>query len=293
MNDPLEVRIERPIQATSKDSLHSRRVYGRRKSLGEQIRSSSHGRTKVIPSSSTGAPCEQNAECGTRSVEWSREIKNKNQAMIPKLGCATRPIGGCPSGFGGYTIPCAAANPGALCGLSIDGGGNAPCSLIFGGQSMSWAQLASIRVVSSATWVPWSSQSNPPIFKITTGYWSLSESQIGTGADLAIAANNGTSNCISPGVCKSPIDNLNLMEIGKTNYRDPFSICSTHTTVDNSTGATSSHVDLFNPGTSIPTGPITGNVPALPFHLLFDALPDAIYRVTGQYLLPAGRGLCQ
>jgi hypothetical protein len=101
------------------------------------------------------------------------------------------------------------------------------------------------------------------------------------------------SNCISPGVCKSKIDNLNLMEKGKTSYRDPFSICSTHTTVDNSTGATSSHVDLFNPGTSIPTGPITGNIPVLPFHLLFDALPDAIYRVTGSYLLPAGRGLCQ
>jgi RHS repeat-associated protein len=107
------------------------------------------------------------------------------------------------------------------------------------------------------------------------------------------AANNGNPNCISPGVCESPIDKLNLMEIGKTNYRDPFSFCSTHTTVDNSTGATSSHVDLFNPGTSIPTGPMTGNVPALPFHLLFDALPDAIYRVTGQYLLPAGRGWCQ
>jgi RHS repeat-associated protein len=101
------------------------------------------------------------------------------------------------------------------------------------------------------------------------------------------------NNCISPGVCKSKIDNMNLMEKGKTSYRDAFSICSTHTTVDNSTGATSSHVDLFNPGTSIPTGPITGNIPALPFHLLFDALPDAIYRVTGSYLLPAGRGLCQ
>jgi RHS repeat-associated protein len=101
------------------------------------------------------------------------------------------------------------------------------------------------------------------------------------------------NNCISPGVCQSKIDNLNLMEKGKTNYRDPFSICSTHTTVDNSTGATSSHVDLFNPGTSIPTGPMTGNIPALPFHLLFDALPDAIYNLTGHYLLPAGRGLCQ
>jgi hypothetical protein len=86
---------------------------------------------------------------------------------------------------------------------------------------------------------------------------------------------------------------MNLMEKGKTSYRDPFSICSIHKTVDNSTGAPSSHVDLFNPGTSIPTGPITGNIPALPFHLLFDALPDAIYRVTGSYLLPAGRGLCQ
>ncbi len=130
--------------------------------------------------------------------------------------------------------------------------------------------------------------------------WSKSTLALGlpewagkTVSGPAVAANNGTPNCISPGVCKSPIDKLNLMEIGKTNYRDPFSICSTHTTVDNSTGATSSHVDLFNPGTSIPTGPMTGNVPALPFHLIFDALPDAIYRVTGQYLLPAGRGLCQ
>jgi hypothetical protein len=110
-----------------------------------------------------------------------------------------------------------------------------------------------------------------------------------TASDLVVAPNN----CVSPGVCKSKIDNMNLMEMGKTSYRDPFSICSTHTLVDNSTGATSSHVDLFNPGTSIPTGPITGNIPALPFHLLFDALPDAIYRVTGHYLLPAGRGLCQ
>jgi hypothetical protein len=98
-------------------------------------------------------------------------------------------------------------------------------------------------------------------------------------------------NCVSPGVCKSKIDNLNLMEKGKTSYRDPFSICSTHTTVDNSTGATSSHVDLFNPGASLPT--MNGSIPLLPFHLLFDAFPDFIYNKTGLYPWPAGRGLCQ
>lgn len=104
---------------------------------------------------------------------------------------------------------------------------------------------------------------------------------------LASAPNN----CVSPGVCKSTIDNLNPMERGKTSYRDSLPFCSTHTTVDNSTGATNSHVDLFNPGASAPT--MNGNIPLLPFHLVFDALPDAIYRVTGSYLLPAGRELCQ
>jgi RHS repeat-associated protein len=99
------------------------------------------------------------------------------------------------------------------------------------------------------------------------------------------------NNCISPGVCKSKIDNMNLMEKGKTNYRDPLSICSTHTTVDNSTGATTSHVDLFNPGTSLPT--MNGSIPLLPFHLLFDAFPDFVYNKTGFYPWPAGRTLCQ
>lgn len=102
-----------------------------------------------------------------------------------------------------------------------------------------------------------------------------------------IAPNNG----ISPGVCKSKIDNMNLMEKGKTNYRDPLPICSTHTTVDNSTGATNSHVDLFNPKTSLPT--MNGSIPLLPFHLLFDAFPDFVYNKTGFYPWPAGRTLCQ
>jgi hypothetical protein len=54
-------------------------------------------------------------------------------------------------------------------------------------------------------------------------------------------------------VCKSPIDKLNPMENGKTNYRDALPLCSTHATVDNSTGATQSHTDLFNPQSSIPS----------------------------------------
>jgi hypothetical protein len=97
------------------------------------------------------------------------------------------------------------------------------------------------------------------------------------GPQLDVGERNAPNNCISPGVCKSKIDNMNLMEKGKTNYRDPLSICSTHTTLDNSTGATNSHVDLFNPGTSLPT----------------DAFPDFVYNKTGFYPWPAGRTLCQ
>jgi hypothetical protein len=37
-------------------------------------------------------------------------------------------------------------------------------------------------------------------------------------------------------VCKTPLDRLNLLEVGKTSYRDCLPICSTHVTVDKSTG---------------------------------------------------------
>jgi hypothetical protein len=98
---------------------------------------------------------------------------------------------------------------------------------------------------------------------------------------------NGTT------VCKSSIDIANLMELGKTSYRDALPFCSTHVTVNNSTGQVDrDHPDLFNPQGSIPSPPGIPNVPLLPFHLLFDALPDAIYRVTGSYILPAGRNHC-
>ena len=99
---------------------------------------------------------------------------------------------------------------------------------------------------------------------------------------------NGTT------VCKSPIDKLNPMEGGKTNYRDSLPICSAHATVNNSTGVTQTHTDLFNPQGSIPfIAPGVPSIPLLPFHLLFDALPDLIFNTTGNYFLPAGRNLCQ
>src|SRR5260370_14458261 len=111
--------------------------------------------------------------------------------------------------------------------------------------------------------------------------------------ETALAPNN----CIvvnGSTVCKSPIDKLNPMEKGKTSYRDSLPICSTHVTVDNSTGETQSHTDLFNPQGSIPSAaPGVPNIPLLPFHFVFDAIPDLIYQTTGNYFFPAARNQCR
>lgn len=64
----------------------------------------------------------------------------------PGIRCSNMQ-GGCVAGgnVGGLTNPCVGG--GGDCGLSIDGGGTAPCSLIFGGQGVTWAQVASIPMV--------------------------------------------------------------------------------------------------------------------------------------------------
>ena len=92
-------------------------------------------------------------------------------------------------------------------------------------------------------------------------------------------------------VFPTTVDKYNLMEKGKTNLRDFNFTCSTHVTIDQSTGQVQSHVDLFNPQPL----PIPFVSPAVPvgLHLIYDVIPDAIYRTTGMYLVPAGRSACQ
>jgi hypothetical protein len=92
-------------------------------------------------------------------------------------------------------------------------------------------------------------------------------------------------------VCPTTVDKYNLMGKGKTNLRDFNITCSTHVTIDQSTGQVQSHVDLFNPQPL----PIPFVSPAVPvgLHLIYDVIPDAIYRTTGMYLVPAGRSACQ
>ena len=116
----------------------------------------------------------------------------------------------------------------------------------------------------------------------------------GNSGSLQSAPSNGCMVMNGVTVCPSPIDDkFNPMERGKRNYRDAFPICSIHVTIDNQTGETTSHPDLFSPIRSIPSGPGLPNIPLLPFHLVFDGLPDAIYRLTGRYIIPAGRTQCQ
>ncbi len=111
----------------------------------------------------------------------------------------------------------------------------------------------------------------------------------------ALAANNGYMVVNGNYVFPSNIDNkYNLMEKGKSNFRDLNPLCSTHVTVDQTTGQTQSHVDLFNPSVPLPaTYPVDVSGASIPLHLIYDAIPDAIYRATGMYLVPAGRSACQ
>ena len=108
------------------------------------------------------------------------------------------------------------------------------------------------------------------------------------------AANNGSGGCMNVNgnyVCPTTVDKYNLMEKGMTNLRDFNITCSTHVTIDQSNGQVQSHVDLFNPQPL----PIPGVSPGVPvgLHLIYDVIPDAIYRTTGMYLVPAGRSACQ
>jgi RHS repeat-associated protein len=123
----------------------------------------------------------------------------------------------------------------------------------------------------------------------------VDNSYLPLGSMGLLGANNGyivvNGNYLFP----SNIDNkYNLMEKGQSNYRDLNPLCSTHATVDQTTGQTQSHVDLFNPSVPLPAYyPVDVSGASIPLHLIFDALPDAIYRATGMYLIPAGRTACQ
>lgn len=112
------------------------------------------------------------------------------------------------------------------------------------------------------------------------------------GGGFGSAPNNPCKVVSGSVVCPSNLDDkLNPEHKGKSNYRDLNPICSLHVLVDNGTGNTTSHTDLFNPTQSVPVQPGT-NFPLVPFHFLFDVVPDTIYDLTGHYLIPAGRNLC-
>ncbi|HTC48904.1 MAG TPA: hypothetical protein VK722_16385 [Candidatus Aquilonibacter sp.] len=105
------------------------------------------------------------------------------------------------------------------------------------------------------------------------------------------AANNGYMVVNGNYVFPTKIDKYNPMEQGKDNYRDLNTFCSTHVTVDQTTGQVQSHVDLVNPE-PLPTGPVSPVVwPIL--HVVYDGFPDLVYRATGMYLVPPGRSQCQ
>jgi RHS repeat-associated protein len=114
-----------------------------------------------------------------------------------------------------------------------------------------------------------------------------------TEVDTLVAANNGggCQNVNGATVCPTTIDKYNPMERGKTNLRDFNLFCSTHVTIDQTTGQTASHVDLVNPQ-PLPVGPVSPAVwPVL--HVIYDGFPDLVYRTTGHYLVPPGRSMCQ
>lgn len=52
-------------------------------------------------------------------------------------------------------------------------------------------------------------------------------------------------------------------------------------------------MDLFNPSVPLPSDSAAGGLLSIPFHIIFDAIPDFIFRETGGYILPAGRTACQ
>jgi len=112
-----------------------------------------------------------------------------------------------------------------------------------------------------------------------------------------VPANNGSGGCQNVNgsyVCPTTVDKYNLMEKGKTNLRDFKLFCSTHVTIDQTTGQTGSHADLVNPSVPFPAYyPVDLSGASIPLHLVYDMIPDAIYRATGMYLIPAGRTACQ
>jgi hypothetical protein len=112
------------------------------------------------------------------------------------------------------------------------------------------------------------------------------------GGGPATNVSGGCMNVNGSYVCPTTVDKYNPMEKGQDNLRDFNDMCSTHVTIDQSTGQVKSHVDLFNPQ-PLPL-PYPVDSPAIPvaLHVIFDGIPDLIYRSTGMYLVPAGRNLC-
>jgi len=124
--------------------------------------------------------------------------------------------------------------------------------------------------------------------------WAFTKSFFAfAGGPGNVPANNGggCQNVNGTTVCPTTIDKYNPMERGKTNLRDFNLFCSTHVTIDQTTGQTASHVDLVNPQ-PLPVGPVSPAVwPVL--HVIYDGFPDLVYRTTGHYLVPPGRSMCQ
>jgi RHS repeat-associated protein len=83
-------------------------------------------------------------------------------------------------------------------------------------------------------------------------------------------------------VCPSPIDNkYSLDNAGQRDYRENKPGCNLHVAVNNQTGQLNNpHMDQYNPNYQLFN------------HLFLDWLPDKIYDLTGQYLIPAGRTFC-
>lgn len=241
-----------------------------------------------------------------RRETWNRYtyVGNSSLNATDSLGLSDLPVtGGCP-----YNTAVGCRQWGQQYGQSMASihAGAVPSDIA---PPSLWAGYGSVSV--QATWVPTDLTSDTSAhweFSSFSGgslFWLNTESQIQLTPNPftpfvknGSAANNQSSGCMNVNgsyVCRSTIDNkYNQMEKGKDNYRDFNPFCSTHATIDQTTGQMESHIDLANPTVPFPVySPVNLSGASIPVHFMVDAVPDAIYRATGMYLIPAGRTACQ
>ena len=76
-------------------------------------------------------------------------------------------------------------------------------------------------------------------------------------------------------------DSFDVGELFKHDYRDSKEVCSTHAAIAYGSNQVNSHIDAYNPNLQLKN------------HLRYELLPDLFYDLTGSYLIPPGRRLCE